>query len=277
MTQVFIGERDVVSVVGEEATTYLQGQLSQDVAALDIGSSAWSFILQPQGKVDAWFRITRTGDDAYLLDVDAGFGDVLLARLKRFLLRTKAEISLETWTLHAYSETPRELDSAAKIVSPSATGSGTDVVGPDLVDLDIAGLGLESMSADDYERRRILAGVPAMGAELNDSTIPAEARVVDRSVSFTKGCYTGQELVARVDSRGDNTPRRLRVVRGSGAAVPGDELTHDGDTAGTITSAVGDGEAFVALAYIKRTAFDHAELDLGERSVAVEPVPADSP
>ena len=57
---------------------------------------------------------------------------------------------------------------------------------------------------------------------------------MDRSVSFTKGCYTGQELVARVDSRGDNTPRRLRVVRGAGAALPGDELTHDGDAAGTI-------------------------------------------
>ena len=193
---VYVGERDVVLVEGEEATTYLQGQISQDVDQLAPGDSAWSLILQPQGKVDAWFRITRTGSDAYLLDVDTGFGETLLARLKRFKLRTKADLELLTWTLHAYDGEPTA-DVDAPIVAPSATGTGTDVIGPELGDP--AG---EVATAEEYLRRRILAGVPAMGSELDDSTIPAEAGVVDRSVSFTKGCYTGQELVARVDSRG---------------------------------------------------------------------------
>ena len=101
---VYVGERDVVSVRGDEATTYLQGQISQDVLGLGVGDSAWSLILQPQGKVDAWFRITKAAADSYLLDVDPGFGEVLLARLKRFKLRTKADLGLETWVLHAYED-----------------------------------------------------------------------------------------------------------------------------------------------------------------------------
>jgi folate-binding protein YgfZ len=92
-----------------------------------------------------------------------------------------------------------------------------------------------------------------MGAELDDRTIPAEAGVVDRSVSFTKGCYTGQELVARVDSRGSNTPRKLRAVTlaVSGAAA-GDPVVVDGREVGVLTSVAGTH----ALAYIRRDAVD---------------------
>ena len=81
--------RDVVRVSGPDAVTYLQGQLSQDVVALQVGACAWTFVLQPQGKVDAWFRITRLADDSFLCDVDAGFGEALVTRLNRFKLRVK--------------------------------------------------------------------------------------------------------------------------------------------------------------------------------------------
>ena len=87
-------ERDVVRIEGPDAATYLQGQLSQDVLGLDVGDSAWTFVLQPQGKVEAWFRLTRVGDEAFLADVDAGFGEAVLARLQRFLLRTKADLAM---------------------------------------------------------------------------------------------------------------------------------------------------------------------------------------
>jgi folate-binding protein YgfZ len=200
--------RDLVVVEGADAATYLQGQLSQDVAALAVGDDAWSLVLQPQGKVDAWFRVARVADDRFELDVDAGFGEALVARLSRFLIRTKATVELvETGVLR---------------------GSGD-------------------------EAARISAGVPAMGAELDDRTIPAEVGqwFIDASVSFTKGCYTGQELVARVDSRGSNVPRHLRVLQVEGAeAVPvGAEVVHDGAVVGQVTSSA-DG---VALAYVKRS------------------------
>ena len=267
---VYIGERDVVSVEGPEATAYLQGQISQDVLGLAIGDSAWSLILQPQGKVDAWFRITRAGDEAYLLDVDAGFGDALLARLKRFKLRTKAELELSTWVLHAYEDPADATDRSGPIVAQSATGSGVDIIGPSL-----EAPVVEQRSEDAATRRRILAGVPAMGSELTESTIPAEARIVDRSVSFTKGCYTGQELVARVDSRGDNTPRRLRIVSGSGPVPSDDQLRSDDDDAGVITSVASNGDGWVALAYVKRSFFDVTTLSLAGEPVEVRPVPSD--
>ena len=82
----FEGRRDVIEVDGPDAGTYLQGQISQDVLALEVGASAWSFVLAPQGKVDAWFRVTRTSEQSYLLDLDAGFGEAVLARLQRFKL-----------------------------------------------------------------------------------------------------------------------------------------------------------------------------------------------
>src|SRR5581483_9132051 len=89
--------RDAVRVAGPEAATYLQGQLSQDVEALAPGASAWTLVLQPQGRIDAWGRITRLGEDEFVVDTDGGFGDALAARLARFKLRVKADIEPLDW------------------------------------------------------------------------------------------------------------------------------------------------------------------------------------
>lgn len=275
--KVYVGERDVVLVSGPEAESYLQGQISQDIVSMfGENSSRWSLILQPQGKVDAWFRITKTGPESYVLDVDAGFGETLLARLKRFKLRTKVELVLETWQWHAYldvSEPPALASPDGPFVyAASPIDAATDVLAPELPEP--AG---EQIGRAEYELARIRAGVPAMGSELGESTIPAEAGIVDQSVSFTKGCYTGQELVARVDSRGNNTPRKLRIITGSGLPDAGAALANDGADAGVLTSVVADGDGFAALAYVKRSSFDATMLDLDGQSVSVALVPADSP
>src|SRR5688572_18205131 len=91
-------QRDVVRVQGAEASAYLQGQLSQDVDGLPVDRSAPSLLLQPAGKVDAWLRVTRRSADELLLDVDAGSGEAVLARLSRFKLRTQADLTLEQWS-----------------------------------------------------------------------------------------------------------------------------------------------------------------------------------
>ena len=85
-------ERDVLSVTGPDAARYLQGQLSQDVVAM-AGDSAWSFLLAPTGKVDSWLRVHRIDAENYVLETDPDYGDLILTRLKRFLLRTKATIT----------------------------------------------------------------------------------------------------------------------------------------------------------------------------------------
>jgi len=271
--KVYVGERDVLSVRGDDATSYLQGQVSQDVLGLSVGESAWSLILQPQGKVDAWFRITKTAEDVYLLDIDAGFGEVLLARIKRFMLRVKVELDLQTWTLHAYDYVVENVGGADEtIVAPSADGRGIDVIGPELAAPDV-----DPMSSEEYAERRILGGIPAMGSELDESTIPAESGVVTNSVSFTKGCYTGQELVARVDSRGDNTPRRLRIISGAGVSpTPGDELELEDTAVGVLTSVAPTKTGWVALAYVRRKALDRSELSYAGESVIVSATPWDS-
>ncbi len=250
--------RDVVTATGPDTEAFLQGQLSQDVAAMAVGDSAPSFLLQPMGKVDAWLRVTRTADDTFLLDVDAGHGEAMLTRLSRFKLRTKSDLTLETWTIKAVRADGREHDVvwAAGIEPPDGAVAvvgvdeswgpiaGHDILGPTCT---LATDDREA-SAADFETLRVLAGVPAMGAELTEDTIPAEAGVVEQSVSFTKGCYTGQELVARIDSRGGNVPKHLRGVVGADELAVGAAVVIAGDEVGAITSAAGR----VGLAYIKR-------------------------
>ena len=254
--------RDVLLVHGPDAEAYLQGQLSQDVAALAPGDSAFSLLLQPQGKVDAWLRVTRTAVDAFALDVDAGWGEAVAARLRRFLLRVKVEIEPVDWTVVAVVEGDAPVPPGAWRVVPELGGDGADLLGPGVALPEGADV------ADDYESRRIRAGVPRMGAELDESTIPASAGVVERSVSFTKGCYTGQELVARIDSRGDRVPIKLRRLAGDAPA--GATLERDGREVGRVTSSA-DG---VALGYVRREVEPPADLvarwEGGDAAVRVE-------
>lgn len=220
--------REVVEVRGADAESFLQGQVSQDVPSIAVGAAAWSFILQPHGKVDAFVRISRLSGDHFLLDVDRGYGDAVRARLEKFTLRSAVVIAPLDWTVLALRG-PSLADPAvaAAVDAARATGAfaapftwpgfgGVDLIGPkgstEVPD------GVHLCSEASYEALRIEAGVPVMGAELDERTIPAEAGVNDLAVHFRKGCYTGQELVARINSRGGNVPRHLRAV-----VVIGDE------------------------------------------------------
>jgi folate-binding protein YgfZ len=260
-------ERDLVRIEGPDAATYLQGQLSQDVLRLGVGASAWTFVLQPQGKVDAWFRIARVDDEAFEADVDAGSGEQLLARLQRFLLRTKAELSLTTVPMVAVrGGADVAVPDGARAADPAWPGiTGVDLLGAD----ELPG-GVTAWTADELERARIESGVPAMGSELTESTIPAEAGVVERSVSFTKGCFTGQELVARIDSRGGNVPRHLRGLVTDGELPVGAEVVVDGKVVGQVTSSVADR----ALAYVGRAVEPPTEATVDGHPVEIVALPS---
>lgn len=270
--------RDVVQVSGPDAMSFLQGQLSQDLAALEIGDSAFSLLLQPQGKVDAYLRLTRAGEDQYLIDVDSGWAQVVVDRLERFKLRVKCSIEvLDNWLSIALRGLPSiDLGEWSRtqhiwvVIPELSQGEGVDLLGrrddltaalDALADSEGSGHGLTALDPSDYEAMRIESGVPRMGAELTTSTIPGEAGIVERAVSFTKGCYTGQELVARVDSRGNKVPRLLRLVviegdAGDGASEirPGCRVLVGGAEAGRLTSAAWSRHraAIVALAYVRR-------------------------
>jgi folate-binding protein YgfZ len=264
-------ERDVVIAEGPETASFLHGQLSQDIAGLPVGDSVWSLLLEPQGKVVALLRVTRSSDERFLLDVDPGWGEAVVTRLTRFKLRTKCELTLESWPGIAWRGVgAAEVTADAPIVAPAGWSGidGIDVVGPGVT-------GETSIDADQFETLRIAARWPAMGAELDGSTIPAATGIVDQTVSFTKGCYTGQELVARIDSRGSNTPTRLvRVTADSSERLrAGDRLTSGGDPVGMVTSA--STTEPIALAYVKRVVEvpGSAVVDRSDQQVAVELVP----
>jgi folate-binding protein YgfZ len=222
-------------------------------------------LLQPQGKVVALLRVTRVSDDEFILDTDAGSGAAVIERLERFKLRTKATIEpVDQWRCLAIRG-PRAHEVAGGLAADWPGLPGVDIVGPDPVIPD----GVALCAVEAYEAARIEAGVPKMGRELTEQTIPAEATgVVERAVSFTKGCYTGQELVARIDSRGGNVPRRLLGVELEGDAVPepGTALQNAaGTSVGTITSAARSPRTggVVALAYVSRKVEPPADLPDG--------------
>ncbi len=274
----FVAGRDVVRVHGPEARSYLQGQCSQDVAGLVVGEAAWTLVLTPQGKVEALARVTATGDDELVLDVDGGAGPSLVARLERFLLRTKVSIEPLDWRVVSVrrrsapangDDAPVELAAplGGVVVPVTWPGwSGLDLMGParpGVGERSWVGSSLPWVDPVVAEVGRIAAGVPRAGTEVTQRVIPAELGVVERTVSFTKGCFTGQELVARLDARGNKVARHLSrlviaapVVGGLDVAVlPGATVVDGSSTeVGTVTSAgvvPGSGDV-VALAFLHR-------------------------
>ncbi len=217
--------RDVLAVTGPDAFAYLQGQCSQDLEGLGVGQAADALLLEPDGKLTALVRVLRTGGDRFAVDVDAGFGELVAARLARFRLRTKVTIEPLDWECVALRGAGVD---AAHVGAAAPAGGpwplpfdwggvrGVDLLGP-AAEAAVPS-GARWCGPEAWEALRIEAGIPVMGKELDGRTIAAEAGLVERTVSLTKGCYTGQELVARLDARGSKVARRLvgLVFRGAG-------------------------------------------------------------
>ena len=302
--------RDLVTVSGPDAATYLQGQLSQDVAGMAEGTTAWAFVLAPQGKVEGWGRVTRLEADRYSIQVDDGAGDAWEARLRRFLLRTKAEIAVDRSVPVVAVRGPGSVDVAKDLGGDLGIGwneagwpglEGVDRVSPGDHAEAVAALVVADATAVDeaaLEALRIRAGVGRWGAEIEQETIPATLGqwAIDASVSFTKGCYTGQELVARIDSRGGNVPRKLHGLMVDGpapevgaqvelAATPGDDRgsgegggPEDDVVIGLVTSSApdADGGGAVALVFVPRAVdvtSDGLAVSVGGAPARLVPVP----
>ena len=237
-------DRDVLSVTGPDSLNYLQGQCSQDLAPLPVGGSTEALLLSPQGKIDAVIRVSRVGDESFVIDTDAGCGDGARARLERFKLRTKVTIEPIQWACLSVrgpgaikGGAPLLPDGAVLVPVVDVPGwTGFDVLGPAPTgDPALDGwMPVQAVrcSAEAWEAARIEAGVPMGGREITESTIAAEVGLVERTVSFTKGCFTGQELVARLDSRGSNVARRL-----CGVVIAGDSHPPVGATVWTTDGA----------------------------------------
>jgi tRNA-modifying protein YgfZ len=247
MTEPFAARvpRDVVVVSGPDATSFLQNLLSQDLDPVAVGQTVPALLLQPQGKLLVMLRAARTSPDSWSCDCDAGSGAVLAEGLNRFKIRVKVDIEQVTGVEML---AVRGADPPDDVEGVRPAPGGWDVVRmPAELDAIAARIGVPAGDADAYDRWRIEAGVPRMGVDVDDRTIPQEAGLELTAVSFTKGCFVGQELVCRIDTRG-HVNRHLRRLRGDQTLAAGAEVVADGTAVGTVTTAVGN----VALALLRR-------------------------
>jgi folate-binding protein YgfZ len=241
-------------VEGADALTYVQSQVSQDLRPLAVGDSVYSLVLQPTGKVDALIRVLRSGEHALILDMDAGYGEAVMVRLNRFKIRVAADITQVSWQCLAV----RGPDASGIAATPGSVAvaawwgdaSAVDLLGP----APQPPTGIAAGSLADLEAARVAAGWPRHGAEILETSLPAELGVLPVAVSFTKGCYPGQELVERMDSRGAKAPRQLRRLTVDTGTAVGDPVIIEGTEVGRITSVAGTR----AIALVKR------DVEIGE-------------
>ena len=244
--------RSFVRVSGPGAEEYLDRMVSNDVSALGPGESCQALLLTPKARVLAPLVVLRRGHEDFLLLTEAELGGRVRAELIRSRFAAKAEIESEEHTSH---------------VVFGGEGIATDDYGEPAAEVLDAELE-PTVSADELELLRIQAGTPAWGKEIDDRVLPAEAGLTDRAVSFTKGCYPGQEPIARLHYRG-HANRGLRVLALSELPAPESELSYEGKSVGRITSAAPTGDGAVALAYVRREVPEDAVLETG-RSQATQ-------
>jgi folate-binding protein YgfZ len=252
-------QRDVVIITGDDASEYLQSQLSQDVSSIPRGRSQWSFILTPKSEIEAMVRVTRMLD-GFILDVAPGHGDRVLQRLDGPLFRMDIAFNQETWPGIAWrGEGSHDVGGDAPIIArlPWDRVDAVDEIGPDVLEP----AGVDALSPGDLDAIRIGARWPSE-EDIDKGTTPAMTGIVPHTVSFDKGCYTGQEFVARVHYRDAAPPRRLVLVTfAKGARVQASTIEHDGEDAGALMS-IAESHG-VALGYCKRSVPDGADVIAG--------------
>jgi folate-binding protein YgfZ len=234
-----IRPRDYVAVRGPDARDYLQRMVSNDVEQ----APCQALLLTPKGRVIAPLVVVRRGEEDYLLLTEEGLGDAVRSTLLRSRFAAKCEIEPEEHT--------------SLVVFGEGDGIPNTEYGTPAVEVLDAAPPTELIADEELERLRIEAATPRWGLEIDDRVLPAEAGLTETHVSFTKGCYPGQEPIARLHHRG-KANRGLRVLSVEGSPAPETEVLHGEKVVGRITSSV-PGRA---LAYVRIDVPPDAELTL---------------
>ena len=253
--EVALREREFVRVAGPDACDYLQRMVSNDVESLRSGEACPALLLTAKGRVIAPLLVWRRDGDDVLLLTEPELGEVVRAHLTRMRFAAKCEIELE--------------EHASTIVFADADGIPNRDYGRAAVEVLDAPVA-ETLTEQELEQLRIEAATPRYGRELDDRVLPAEAGLDERAVSFSKGCYPGQEPVARQHYRG-KVNRRLRVLALDGdTPAPETPVLYEGKDVGRVTSAVSG----VALAYVRVSVPEDAVLEVGAGTARLKPAAA---
>ena len=279
-------DRGKLLLTGAEAAEFLQGQVTNDVEALASGSGCYAALLTHKGKIRADLRVLR-GDDWLLVDTEPHGLAPLARTVETYSIGRDVrarDVTGERAILSLVGPAARErLDASPPDEEHAfvegdyglyvATDLGVDVIAA----AESAGavreaLGVEPVSIEAAECLRIESGRPRHGVDMDDGTIPEEAGLNERAVSFTKGCYVGQETVARLHYKG-RPNRRLRGLRLSAPARHGDEVAAAGRVVGTVGSAcVSPALGPIALAILRREAEPGATVAVGASGAPAEVV-----
>jgi folate-binding protein YgfZ len=280
-------ERGKLALTGTEAKTFLQGQVTNDIEALAPGQGCYAAFLTHKGKMLGDLRVFDIGGEL-LLDCERVALQELFNMIHRYKLGREVELHKRTVELGLFSVIgpdapdlagPEEHANArvtlgGREVVAVRTDVGLDVFFP-AADREAVRAALPLADGDEAaaEIVRVESGRPRYGVELDDSVIPQEAGLNDRAVSFTKGCYVGQETVARLYYRGKPN-RRLRGVKLSKPVPPGAELRLGEKTVGRLgSSVVSPVHGPIGLALIRREAEDGATVDVAGAPALIVDVP----
>lgn len=257
-TAVRVGRRPrgFVGVRGPDAASYLQAMVSNDVEALGPGESCEALLLTAKGRVIAPLTVYRRAADDYVLLTESELAERVRAALVRSRFAAKVAIELEDHSsvLVVGRETP-----------PGGVANREfGVAAYELLDEETPAWG--EIGDEELERLRIRAGTPRYGLELDERVLPAEAGLDRTAIDFEKGCYPGQEPIARQHYRG-RVNRTLRVLALEGDELPAydAELTYEDKVVGRATSSVREDDHVLALGYVRVEVPGDAELRLGDR------------
>ncbi len=272
-------DRGLLIVSGSEAAEYLQGQLTNDTEGIEPGAWIYAALLDRKGHMQADMRVLRPGDGPGLwLDLEPEGLAAASRHLQMYKIGREVEVADagdDYVLLSLIGPRATEIARAVEAVS-LRSGEGVDLIVPsaerDRIRDALLTAGAVEVSPEAAEIVRIEAGRPRYGAEMGAATMPAEAGIVEQAVSFTKGCYIGQETVARLHYKGKPN-RHLRGLRLSGPAQPGAGLLLGEKEVGEVGSAaVSPALGPIGLAILRREAEPGATLAVGEDGVTAEVV-----
>jgi folate-binding protein YgfZ len=284
--------RGKLVLAGPDAIEFAQGQLTNDVAAIELGEGCYAALLDRKGHMQADMRVLRLAGDRLWIDLEPETTAATKSHLSLYRVGLEVEISDLTAARAIVSvigpaagavsgaeglspeHAHRELELGGTSCRAVATDLGVDLI-CDPADAEpviaaLAEAGAEPVSAEAAEIVRVESGRPRFGREMSPATIPQEAGIIDRAVSFTKGCYIGQETVARLHYKG-RPNRHLRGLRLDAPVENGAQITFQGREVGRIgTAVVSPGLGPIALAVIRREAEPPARVEIGEARVGAE-------
>jgi tRNA-modifying protein YgfZ len=287
-------ERAALKVRGPDGAEYLQGQLTNDIEALEPERGCYAALLDRKGHLQSDMRVLRLEDDEIWLDLETGPAPAALKHLRTYSIGRDVEVedASERWAITSLIG-PRAGELAGfEGLAPEhaqrfrqwegievlavATDVGLDLITKADSATDLAGLleaaGAVEVSEPAAEVIRVESGRPRFGLDMGPESMPAEADITDRAVDFEKGCYIGQEPVARLHYRGKPN-RRLRGLRLSAPAEHGETL-HLGDKeVGRIgTASLSPALGPIALAIVRREAAEGDQLAVGDGGTTAEVV-----